>query len=284
MDRTFFEYQASSDDWSPIEFHRETHTTHSAFFDPHWHLNMEILYFIRGKAIVQCGVRKYEVSPGDTIVVNSCVSHTASIVDGDVEYYCLIPDREFCSLNGLNTDVLSVQEYISDDKITELIQNIVKEYELTDFSGKIGFHTAVFSLLIYLSRHYSLWGGNVKKSDVKEAIRLTVGYIYNHSEEPLSIDRLAQEAGFSKYHFLREFKKNIGENPVVFIHKLRCDNAKKLLQSETISLQSICDRVGFKSTSYLIKIFKKYVGCTPATYRREQRRLQESKRHLLSPE
>ncbi|MBQ1269840.1 MAG: helix-turn-helix domain-containing protein [Clostridia bacterium] len=47
---------------------------------------------------------------------------------------------------------------------------------------------------------------------------------------------------------------------------MRIENAKTLLK-EGLSSEEVAFRIGFKNASYFVKIFKKYVGITPAKYR-----------------
>ena len=57
-----------------------------------------------------------------------------------------------------------------------------------------------------------------------------------------------------------------GDSPIVFINKLRCENAKKMLLNGAYSVQEAADKCGFESVSYFCKTFKKYIGETPGKY------------------
>ena len=55
-----------------------------------------------------------------------------------------------------------------------------------------------------------------------------------------------------------------------YLTKLRIEEAKKLLVQEEISVNDVCQRVGYINVSYFIKIFQKYTGVTPTRYRAER--------------
>lgn len=90
--------------------------------------------------------------------------------------------------------------------------------------------------------------------------------------EHLDIERLAREAYFSPYHFLRTFKKIYNKTPHKYLTERRIDKAKELLRSENLSVTDVCYDVGFESIGSFSTLFNKYVGSSPAKYRMEQSR------------
>lgn len=65
--------------------------------------------------------------------------------------------------------------------------------------------------------------------------------------DPLNLDRMAEEAGFSKFHFARAFKDAYGEAPAAYLSRRRIERAKDLLRSANLTVTEICMLVGFSS-------------------------------------
>ena len=86
--------------------------------------------------------------------------------------------------------------------------------------------------------------------------------------EPLDLDAMARAAGFSRYHFAREFRAAFGETPGVYLSRRRVERAKRLLESANLTVTEVCMVVGFASLSSFIRRFTELIGCSPATYRR----------------
>jgi AraC-like DNA-binding protein len=86
--------------------------------------------------------------------------------------------------------------------------------------------------------------------------------------EPLDLDTMARAAGFSRYHFAREFKAAFGETPGVYLSRRRVERAKDLLAAANLTVTEVCVLVGFTSLSSFIRRFTELVGCSPAVYRR----------------
>jgi AraC-like DNA-binding protein len=86
--------------------------------------------------------------------------------------------------------------------------------------------------------------------------------------DPLELDDLAAAAGFSRYHFAREFRTAFGETPAGYLSRRRVERAKDLLASANLTVTEICMVVGFTSLSSFSRRFTQLVGCSPTEYRR----------------
>lgn len=53
------------------------------------------------------------------------------------------------------------------------------------------------------------------------AIQHILEYIDRHIDEPLSIALLAQQAGYSPYHFCRLFRVHCGTSPMEYLRRRR---------------------------------------------------------------
>ena len=97
-------------------------------------------------------------------------------------------------------------------------------------------------------------------------------YIEANYDKEINLDLISSEASFSKFHFLRLFKKSFGLTPNQFLTEARLGNAKKLL-SQGASIQDTCWRVGFESTSSFSNLFKRKFGTSPICYARAQKNI-----------
>jgi AraC-like DNA-binding protein len=87
--------------------------------------------------------------------------------------------------------------------------------------------------------------------------------------EPLDLDAMAAAAGFSRYHFAREFRAAFGETPGAYLSRRRVERAKDLLAAANLTVTEICMVVGFTSLGSFSSRFSELVGCSPTTYRRQ---------------
>ncbi|MEJ7683615.1 MAG: AraC family transcriptional regulator [Segetibacter sp.] len=94
-------------------------------------------------------------------------------------------------------------------------------------------------------------------------------FIDNHHAERIDINNIADEAYFSKFHFIRLFKNIYGKTPHHYLRQVRIDNAKYLL-TKNISISEVCYLVGFESVTSFTGLFKKLVGSTPSAFQQQQ--------------
>jgi AraC-like DNA-binding protein len=94
-------------------------------------------------------------------------------------------------------------------------------------------------------------------------------FIDAHFAEAIDLDNIAGEAWFSKYHFIRLFRKTYGKTPHQYLISVRIGQAKKLLSDGT-PVAETCYAVGFESVSSFTGLFRKMAGVNPSAYRREQ--------------
>ncbi len=87
-----------------------------------------------------------------------------------------------------------------------------------------------------------------------------------HFAEPLDLNRLAAESGFSKFHFARSFKDTYGETPAQYLTRRRVERAKDLLRHANLTVTEICMLVGFSSLGSFSSRFTELVGMSPSAY------------------
>lgn len=96
-------------------------------------------------------------------------------------------------------------------------------------------------------------------------------FIDNHYGDNIDLDNIADEACFSKFHFIRLFKSIYNKTPHQYLTHVRIEKAKILL-NECGLVSEVCFAVGFDSISSFTGLFKRTVGLTPSAYQQQQRK------------
>ncbi|MBN2513995.1 MAG: helix-turn-helix transcriptional regulator [Sedimentisphaerales bacterium] len=94
-------------------------------------------------------------------------------------------------------------------------------------------------------------------------------YIESHYTESLSIESLAKSAGMSKGYFFRQFKQTFQISPSMYHQQLRMEAAKTLLRCSHLQGKEIAARCGYENPFFFCRVFKKYTGMTPLTFRKK---------------
>ena len=98
-------------------------------------------------------------------------------------------------------------------------------------------------------------------------------FIDNNFAENIDLNNIADEACFSKFHFIRLFKKIYTRTPHQYLTRVRIEKAKLLL-SKDFAVSEVCYAVGFDSISSFTGLFKRAVALTPSAYQKQQSKLQ----------
>ncbi|MBQ9709977.1 MAG: helix-turn-helix transcriptional regulator, partial [Clostridia bacterium] len=91
----------------------------------------------------------------------------------------------------------------------------------------------------------------------------------NYADRGLSLKVTAAQVYLSPYYISHLFRYELNTTFVEYLTRVRIDKAKELLAAG-VSCEETAERAGFRDASYFTKIFKKFVGITPAKYRKKQ--------------
>jgi AraC-like DNA-binding protein/PAS domain-containing protein len=95
-----------------------------------------------------------------------------------------------------------------------------------------------------------------------------VAYIDDNFLERLKLDTMAQEAGMSKFHFCRSFKKDMGITPMQYVIALRLKKALGLLSQKNKKISTVAAESGFDDLAEFNRQFKKAYGAAPSAFRK----------------
>lgn len=102
-------------------------------------------------------------------------------------------------------------------------------------------------------------------------IRRAVVFVREHFSEPITLSQVAGEAGLSKFHFCRLFRRQIGLPFRDYLQGLRIDRAKRLLADSGMTVTEVAYAAGFNDLSHFDRVFSRIAGVSPTVYRRAVR-------------
>lgn len=100
-----------------------------------------------------------------------------------------------------------------------------------------------------------------------ETIDLAKDVLSENLDIGISLDTVAQKIGFSRFHFIRQFKKYTGVSPHQFRIQRRIEAAKSLIRSG-LPFSEVALETGFSDQSHFTNKFRQYTGATPSQYAR----------------
>ncbi len=90
----------------------------------------------------------------------------------------------------------------------------------------------------------------------------------DHYRVEAPVAHMAALSGLPERTFKRRFQLATGMGPLEYVHTLRLEEAKQLLESTTMPVEAVAEAVGYQDASFFGRLFRRKVALTPAQYRR----------------
>ncbi|UTW04147.1 helix-turn-helix domain-containing protein [Amphritea atlantica] len=101
-------------------------------------------------------------------------------------------------------------------------------------------------------------------------------WIAEHYERSSPVATMIQLSGMTERTFNRRFKLATGMSPIDYVHTLRIEEAKQLLESDDQPVEAIAQDVGYEDAAFFGRLFRRKVGITPLQYRKRFRGLRRA--------
>jgi two-component system response regulator YesN len=95
-------------------------------------------------------------------------------------------------------------------------------------------------------------------------------YIDHNYQTNIKLETIAPLFGYNSAYLGKIFHKATGESFNSYIDNRRIEQSKELLLQNKLKVYEIAERVGYKNVDYFHKKFKKYVGVSPAEFRKSR--------------
>jgi AraC-like DNA-binding protein len=112
------------------------------------------------------------------------------------------------------------------------------------------------------------WLAAVRDERVGKALAL----MHQEPGVPWSVPDLAAKVGMSRTRFFARFSELVGESPARYLARWRATAAADLLRTRDVSNAELAALVGYGSEQAFASVFRRYLGVSPAAYRRKLHR------------
>lgn len=104
-----------------------------------------------------------------------------------------------------------------------------------------------------------------------EAVDTILAYIYEHYNEQIELDTLAELTFCTPSHIARLFKKYMGMTIISYVHKVRIEKSVRLMEEKKLAIKEAAEAVGYQNLNHFYKYFHIQMGVTPAVYMKQGR-------------
>jgi transcriptional regulator GlxA family with amidase domain len=93
-------------------------------------------------------------------------------------------------------------------------------------------------------------------------------WVAMHYATPSPVAAMVALSGIAERTFTRRFAAATGMSPIDYVHALRLEEAKQMLETSDLPVEGVANQVGYEDASFFNRLFHRKVGITPAQYRR----------------
>ncbi|MBE5868761.1 MAG: helix-turn-helix domain-containing protein [Lachnospiraceae bacterium] len=260
---------------SPVKLWQFRPQAHSRAIGTHWHERFEILVIDEGILDVQLNGKSYKAYPGDTVIINPCVSHDAYTTDTSVSYRVIMFELlDSFGQSEITRRVLepflkqsaAFQPLIKDPALVQLADAIFETSKKKPDGYALSLMGQIYSLLGILCDKYV--DTEFVKPPAEGQFQDILDYIDQNYCENISSASISQRFGYSEAYFSRRFKAVTGLRPMEYIKILRLERARQLLKDSRSTISSAAFSCGFTSVNYFLRCFKARYGFTVGEYQK----------------
>ena len=257
----------------------------------HWHDEVEISFVISGRAKFLINDETFLLSEGQAIFINHNILHAVHPIENETCTYVSIVFQPFFLFGHGQTKLAAayLNPIYSNPDLRYILLDGEKPFHKAaiawlkeictlnqekNFGYEIHTRSALSSFWLLLLEQGEIFApsstlDNFAHLTLDEArTRKAILYIQKHYRDTISLEDIASSIHVSKGECCRCFKRSIQLTPFEYLMKYRIFMAAGLIrEKKDLSIAELASSVGFNSSSYFNKLFKKYLNCTPTEYR-----------------
>ncbi|MCR4648425.1 MAG: AraC family transcriptional regulator [Lachnospiraceae bacterium] len=272
------ESDEESIDYLPGYLYRIWHNDQATNFPDHKHQALEIILCSVGTYTITIGEEVYKLHEGDILFIPPMAVHSITAPE-EGERFILLFDISFFDIFKTRKEImtqLSKARIIGINNTAHLypsvfssINKIIRLYFSYNDMSEAGIYAELLKILCDVSHSGDIEDEEdtvITHSENYNKFVRVLTYIENNYSEDLTLEEIANTAGFSKFHFSRLFKQYTDSTFYDYLCSKRILEAKKLLASN-MPVTDVAFQVGFNNLTTFCRCFKKYTDCSPTQYK-----------------
>lgn len=251
----------------------------------HWHTELEFVYIKSGTVTLWIGEKKFDLSEGSGVFINSRVLHRFySPEEAAIPNFLCMPSFIAPQDSLLYhkyvlpviSSTLAFQDFCAEvpwqAEAISIIKQVIAAQERVS-SGELLTASLMQRLWleIYENVHISSEENCRKDSASSQArLQMMMQYIHLNYMGDVSLEDIAGYAGLSKSTVLNLFRRYLHITPINYLINYRLNEAARLLSNTEKKIQAVSEETGFHNVDYFCRLFKKHYHETPTEYRKEK--------------
>lgn len=235
---------------------------------PHLHKHVELVYIMKGEMRLVSNGTAYHLTAGDIFLAFPNTIHEYDAADDCLCGLWIFDSNlieDFSATFRKKTTTIPV---LYRDQVHADVHMAVEQFSSRE---ELRMESALSKAFLSVILAHVLPALSLVELNLRENLdwmHQVLQYLNQHFTEQLSLQRVADEIGISKYHLSRTFRERIGCSIPNYINTLRVDQAIQQLKSTEKSITEIAYECGFESMTTFFRAFRQLGKESPKQYRK----------------
>ncbi len=264
----------------------------------HDHLFHELVYIEAGTADHITATGTSRLRPGDIIIIKPQVWHAYDHTTNLKLINCLIDNAQLLKLLPFVSRIdrafdLLYRRYADPQHaspvvlhapqterawLVERLEMIMTEQRVRSHGWQDATTALLLEVLIIVARiRATASSGDIPHRTLADRTERGVldasSYIETHFTEQILLPTLAAKVHLSPGHLSRSFSRRMGVGVIDYMHRMRAEEACRLLRYTDESISQIAARVGYDEVAYFSRCFRAQIHQSPSGYRKHWQKL-----------
>ena len=250
----------------------------------HFHNCMEVGICISGYGRVEIGRQAWDYTAGTIMVAGRGLRHNQQNADERMTHwrYVLVdedvilretPQRHRVAMKKLidaaRRQGLFFEPGEESQNLRIVLDSMFDLHARRQEMALMELEALVYLMMSIMSRTPNpAMAGAAMKSESRELIEPALKYVSENYMREIRMKELADSCAMSESYFRKVFVRLMGMPPLEYVNRYRINRSINLLRATNETILSIASRTGFTSIATYNRCFQRYVGTSPAEWRR----------------
>ena len=228
-----------------------------------------LIFVTRGRPVWVMADEPIPLEPGRLLIVPPDVWHhaycrTRRVTIGSIHLEASLPGGQdaFDLLRPARTI-----DFARDTPLQRYLHGALTEFDRGSFVDTrmmlVGWGRLITLELLRQAHEQSL----LRPRPIDPVVAQVLDHLVQRVGSRMSLDELAEFAGYSPQYLNRVFRRLLGVTPLQYLARLRMDRAASLLIEGRLTVKAIAEAVGYEDPYFFSRVFKQHFGRSPAQYR-----------------
>lgn len=259
---------------------------------PHFHNCMEIGVCLCGNGTMSIGQNVWAFDQGAVVVIPHGVMHSQQnkgepmtrwryVLVNESLYLQEMPSRIRQAMQRRLDQIRNGLFIGSGHALKGICSTIERMFQLREECCNFCENTEMDALLCLLMAQIERMPMELSKRITiplqwKDTLSPVLQYVSNHYVQEIRVSSMAHSCAMSESYFRKLFVQIMGMAPLEYVNRYRINRSIILLHTTDETVSRIAEAVGFSSIATYNRNFQKYVGISPAQWRKMGKNQQDS--------